>query len=131
MTHSGSVFWQWKDIKEYMIDLDIDDLTLSLPHPTVEWASEVKLTLIPPSLDIPKPSVLRPSPSQLSKNKNTTSKHLHCQQYKNFKTHQKFHSIHCETHYQVQECTGLPVKQIVLKHVATSSVLATMLEPAC
>ncbi len=47
-----------------------------------------------------------------------------------FKTHQKFWMKHCEAHHQQQQSTGIPVKQVALKHVATSSILPTRFELA-
>ncbi|KAK0229526.1 hypothetical protein EDD85DRAFT_957284 [Armillaria nabsnona] len=126
-TCSGSVFKQWEDIKEYMIDVDINDLALSLPQPITECTSDVTLQLIPlSSLNPSKPS---PQPMS-SSNATPILEHLHSQQRKSFKSHQKFCIRHCKACHQVQETTGLPVKQVALKHVAASSILATQFEPA-
>ncbi len=66
-THSGLVFKWWEDIKEYMVDVDINDLALSLPQPTAKHASDVVLQPIP--LSSPNPS--KPSPQPMS-NSNAT-----------------------------------------------------------
>ncbi|KAK0235525.1 hypothetical protein EDD85DRAFT_955084 [Armillaria nabsnona] len=122
-THSGSVFKWWEDIEEYMIDVDINDLALSLPQPTAECASDVALQPIP--LSSPNPSKPLPQPMS-SSNATPILEHLHSRQHKSFKSHQKFRIQRC----QVQETMGLPVKQIALKCVAASSILATQFEPA-
>ncbi len=61
-TCSGSVFKWWEDIEEYMVDVDINDLALSLPQPTAKRASDVVLQPIPLS----SPNPLRPSPQPMS-----------------------------------------------------------------
>ncbi len=126
-THSGSVFKWWEDIEEYMVDVDINDLALSLPQPTAKRASDVVLQPIPLS----SPNPLKPLPQPMSSSNGTPIlEHLHGRQCKSFKSHQKFCIRRREARRQVQEIMGLPVKQVALKHVAASSILATQFEPA-
>ncbi|SJL18703.1 uncharacterized protein ARMOST_22302 [Armillaria ostoyae] len=85
-TRSGSVFKQWEDIKEYMVDVDLNDVALSLPQPTAERASDVELQPVP--LSGPNPS--KPSPQPMSSSNATPiPEHLHGRQHKSFKSHQK------------------------------------------
>ncbi|SJL10269.1 uncharacterized protein ARMOST_13653 [Armillaria ostoyae] len=126
-THSGSVFKRWDDIEEYMVDVDLNDLALSLPQPTAERASDVELQPVP--LSGPNPSKPLPQPTS-SSNATPIPEHLHGRQRKSFKSHQKFRIQRREARRQVQESRGLPVKQVALKRVAASSILATQFEPA-
>ncbi len=122
-TCSGSVFKQWEDIEEYMVDVDLNDLALSLLQPTTKCTSDVKLQLIP--LSGLNPLKLLPQPMS-SSNATPILEHLHGPQHKSLKSHQKFCIRCCKARHQIQETMGLPM---TLKCVAVSSILATQFEP--